>query len=199
MKSQERRRYFRIDDEMVLAWRVLDKAEKEKRMEQFSNGDLEYPDPTRLFLALEADIATLIGQLSPRDPTVAQILRLMNRKVNLISRGPLMSGHRTSIFDEAPQFVNISACGMAFMVEKSIPVGTDIQVELVLVPEGSYILCYGVVINCEKSASATNERHYRANVDFTAIREEDRDRLIQHIMQKELEMLQTRRRQGAKK
>ncbi len=198
MKSEERRRYFRIDDEMVLAWRVLDKSEKEKRLAQFSQGEIEYPDPTRLFLSLEADIATLIGQLAPRDPNVAQILRLMNRKINLISRGPLMGSHQSTLFDDAPQNVNISACGMAFRVEKALPVGADLQVELVLVPEGSYVLCYGVVINCEKSESVDG-RQYRVNVDFIAIREEDRDRLIQHIMQKEIEMLQARRRSSIKK
>ncbi len=193
MKAIERRRYFRIDDEMIVAWRELSKQEKEKRVEKFSQGEVENPDPTRHFLTLEADITSMIGQLQPRDPLVAQILRLLNRKVNLISRGPLMSAHQTSILDESPQSVNISACGIAFNVEKLIAPKTDLQIELVLVPEGTYVLCYGTVINCE-TIKIQSDKPYRINVDFSAIREDDRDKLIQHIMQKELSTLRSRRK-----
>lgn len=197
MKEKERRRYFRIDDEMILAWRTLTPAEKEKRLAQFDRGEMEYPDPTRLFMSLEADITSLIGDISVREKMVAQVLRLMNRKINLISRGPLMKEHQYSLLDESPQSVNVSACGIAFRVEQALKPGMDIQIELVLVPEGTYVLCYGVVIGCEKDEKGDNERPYRVNVDFSAIREDDRERLIQHIMQKEMELLQLRRKKGA--
>ncbi|MBS0287450.1 MAG: PilZ domain-containing protein [Proteobacteria bacterium] len=197
MKEKERRRYFRVDDEMILAWRILDSEEKEKRLAQFDRGEIEYPDPTRLFMTLEADITTLIGQISPREKLIAEVLRLMNRKINLISRGPLMKEHQTSILDERPQSVNVSACGIAFTVEKALKPGTDIQLELVLVPEGTYVLCYGVIIGCEKAQNKDHDdRPYRVNVDFSAIREDDRDKLIQHIMQKEMALLQMRRKKG---
>ncbi len=195
MKATERRRYFRVDDEMILAWCELEKAEFEKRTKQFSQGEQSFPDPTRMYLMLEADIGALIEIIEPRTPQIAQALRLINRKVNLLSKGPLMKAQQYSILDESPQAVNISACGMAFMAEKQIKKGADLQIELVLVPENIYIMCYGTVINCEKSIKEAHDKDkpYRVNVDFSAIREEDRERLITHIMQKEIAGLQNRR------
>ena len=196
MKTTERRRYFRVDDEMILAWCEIDKAEFAKRLKQFSQGEHNYPDPTRMYLMLEADIASLIELIDPRSPQVAQTLRLLNRKVNLLSKGPLMKAHQYSLLDESPQAVNISACGMAFMAEKELKKGADLQVELVLVPENIYMMCYGTVINCEKITKEAHaaDKPYRVNVDFSAIREEDQERLIQHIMQKEITALQIKRK-----
>lgn len=200
MEQLERRRYFRIDDEVIFAWRKLSLDEKNRRLQQFMLGEIEYPDIGRLYLSLESDISSLIQELTAHDSRVARALQLLNRKMNLISRaGPISATQRT-LLDEKPQVVNISACGMAFMSDEPCEESEDIQVEMILVPEKTYILCYGVVVGCDKTepSNANDEKVYRVNVDFVAMREDDRDRLIQHIMQKEMEMLKLRRKKTSK-
>ncbi len=202
MKSTERRRYFRVDDEVILAWRTLTHDEKEKRMKQFMMGEMEYPDPTRLYLTLESDITAIIQNLNPRQPELASVLKMLNRKINLVARGAPMSASRGSLLEETPQQVNISACGIAFMVEEELKKGQNIQIEMVLVPEQIYILSYGTVIGCELIShhkKNKEDRPYRINVDFVAMREDDMDRLIQHIMQKELEMIKSRKKESGTK
>ncbi len=200
MKSTERRRYFRVDDEVILAWRILTDHEKEKRMQQFSKGEMEYPDPTRLYLTLESDITAIIQNLNPKQPEIASVLKMLNRKINLVARGAPMNASRGSLLEETPQQVNISACGIGFMVEEELKKGQHIQIEMVLMPEKIYILSYGTVIACEHiSHSKKNDKPYRINVDFAAMREDDMDRLIQHIMQKELEMIRSRKKESGAK
>ncbi|MBN9288323.1 MAG: hypothetical protein BGO43_09235 [Gammaproteobacteria bacterium 39-13] len=196
-QQQERRRYFRIDDEVILAWRELTSEEKNRRLQQFMLGEIEYPDIGRLYLSLESDINSLVQELMPRESRAARAVQLLNRKINLIARGGPLNATQRTLLDEAPQPVNISACGVAFMVEHAIEESTDLQIEMILVPEKTYILCYGVVVGCDKVAK-TQTKPYRVNIDFVAMREDDRDRLIQHIMQKEMEMLKLRRQKGTR-
>lgn len=196
MQQQERRRYFRIDDEVILAWRELTTEEKNRRLQEFMLGEIEYPDIGRLYLSLESDINSLIQELSPRDSRLARVAQLLNRKINLIARGGPLNATQRTLLDEPAQPVNISACGVAFMTEQNIPLGTDIQIEMILVPEKTYILSYGVVVGSDKVVKTHTAKPYRVNVDFVAMREDDRDRLIQHIMQKEMEMLKLRRQKG---
>lgn len=196
MKAKERRRYFRVDDEVILAWRILSPEEIEKRLQHFMQGEIEAPDATRLYLKLESDITLLLNQLKGKEPEIAHIIQLLNRKLNLFARGAPVGTTQQSILDEQTQSVNISACGIAFMSEEKLIAGSDIQIEMVLLPEKSYILSYGTVIGCEKNDSKHSERPYRVNVDFVAMRETDVDKLIQHIMQREMQMLKQRKKMG---
>jgi hypothetical protein len=194
MEQTERRRYFRIDDEVILAWRNLTTEEKNMRLQQFMLGEIEYPDATRLYLSLESDINSLVQLLHPKDPQVAKAISLLNRKINLVSRGAPTSATQHTLLEQQAEPVNISACGIAFMADQPLPLWGDIQIEMILIPEKTYILCYGVIVGCEHVA-----KRFRVNVDFVAMREDDRERLIQHIMVKESEGLRNRRYQHLKK
>ena len=57
-----------------------------------------------------------------------------------------------------------------------------------LLPDNAGLLAFGEVINCEK-----HQDGYLIRVDFTYMRDEDRDLLIRHIMRKQGEMLRERR------
>lgn len=189
--SDERRRYFRIEDEIILSWQPITPEEKSKGVERFARGEVQYPDLAGMYLSLEADLCDTIQAVSAKDPHLANALELINRKVNLfIKKIPLEQTTQT-LLDEIPQYVNISASGLSFETPYSKNPGQDVKLELVLLPEKIYILCYGKVVDCTLIENTSN---FRMNVDFVTMRDEDTERLVQHIMRKEVEFLRARRK-----
>jgi len=198
--EKEKRRYFKIEDEMILSCQLLETPEKAKLLEKFERGQVDYPDATGLFLSMESDLYDLVQNLSPRQPEIATAIRLLNRKINLVAKGAPVTGVKQTLLDKDPELVNISACGVVFSSKELMNLGQDVQIELVLLPEEIYILSYGVVVGCEKGtlplgkSTVASTHPYCVSVDFMVIRQEDTERLIQHIMRREMEMLKARRR-----
>lgn len=196
--KDDRRRYFRIEDQVILSWHVLTPLEKSKGLERFERGEIHYPDHAGLFLSLEADLIDIIQAISAKQPEVAKAFELLNRKINLFARTMPINDSVNTLLDEKAQAVSLSASGLSFTANEKAEPGQDIQVEIVLLPEKVYILCYAIVVDCSSLAAteqeANNMHHFRLNVDFTMIRDEDVERLVQHIMRKEVEFLRARRK-----
>jgi len=189
--SDERRRYFRIEDQIILSWHSITSEEKKQAIERFVRGEMQYPDLAGMYLGLEADLCDTIQAVTAKDPHIANALELINRKLNLfIKKIPLDQSTQT-LLDEIPQWVNISASGLSFETPQSKAQGQDLKLEMVLLPEKVYILCYGTVVDC---TAIENSPTYRMNVDFETMRDEDTERLVQHIMRKEVEFLRARRK-----
>ncbi len=196
--KDDRRRYFRIEDQVILAWHVLTPHEKAKGLERFERGEIQYPDRAGLFLAMEADLIDIMQNINAKQPELAKALELLNRKINLFARAMPMNDSVDTLLDGKPQTVSISASGLSFTTKETAEPGQDIQLEIVLLPGKLYILCYATVVDCNPLSAAEmaeNTPHqYRLNVDFSTIRDEDVERLVQHIMRKEVEFLRARRK-----
>lgn len=193
--KDERRRYFRIEDEVILTWRKITLQEKQEGLARIQRGEIDYPDTAGLFLSMEADLLDVIHSLA-KQPEVAQALELLNRKINLFARCIPLNDSVSTLLDEKAQPVSLSASGISFETTEAANKDQDIQLEMVLLPEKIYILCYAAVVDCLPIERQTEENLpiYRMNVDFVTIRDEDIERLIQHIMRKEVAFLRARRK-----
>lgn len=199
--KDERRRYFRIEDEIILTWHILTAQEKERGLERFKRGEIHYPDSAGLFLSMEADLLDAFQLIRARQPELAEALELLNRKINLVARTVTIDDSKHTLLDERTQPVSISASGLSF--ESPIPAsqGDAIQLEMVLLPEKIYVLCFGIIVDCvplQESESKDPMNLFRLNVDFVTIRDDDTERLVQHIMRKEVEFLRARRKSRQK-
>lgn len=189
--ADERRRYFRIEDEIILSWHSITTEEKMKGIARFERGEIQYPDLAGMYLGLEADLSDMIRSVSVKDPHVANALELINRKLNLFVKKMPLDQSTQTLLDQIPQPVNISASGLSFETPYQKMPGQDLKIEMVLLPEKIYILCYAAVVDC---VVLDNSSNYRMNVDFVTMRDEDTERLVQHIMRKEVEFLRARRK-----
>lgn len=198
--ERERRRYFRIDDELLFHYVFLSPEEKAKQMERLKSGEDLCPDLYHTFLMLESDIVELINKAKKEQPMLAQAIELLNRKVNVISKGP-PSNHNQgrSVFDAEPVPINLSGCGLAFMSPKPIEIGSFLQLEYVLLPQKHYIMCIGEAVKCEEAPLSgqyprTSEKPYRIGVNFVAIRPDDTEKIIQHVIKREAQALRESKR-----
>lgn len=198
-KDSERRRYFRIDDEVIFAFHPLDAAEKEALEARIKKGEDLCPDSYHTFVQLESEIMDLVRSNKNANPALSSAVELLNRKLNLFSKGPPSKNAEGSIFNGTPELVNLSGCGIGFLSSKPLEVGTVVEIQMVLLPAQTYVGCVATVANCYKghidpTKEPNPQKPYRVGVTFNAIRSEDSEKIIQHVIKKEVETLRDSKR-----
>lgn len=182
----DRRRYFRISDNLGVAYRVV--ADDHLRDEP------PRTEPVRIFHLLEEQdelISQLLTTLRERDPLVADLARALNQKINSIVNQLEMESRLIEQIAHKVCEVNISACGLGFPVEEAIVPGTQVQLDLVLLPESRRLLTDALVVSCEPEG----EGHY-ARMNFVNMAPRDQELLIQHIVKRQGDLLRSAREQA---
>ncbi len=176
--SADRRRFFRINDNVGVHYRILEESELNQRIDSLVNPT----DTITLLSDYNKKIDTLLSQVVIKDPTVGELLGVLNKKVNCVIQQLELESRITQNLVHKVQEVNISACGMALTLEEVLEAGTVMDLELMLLP-GRYLMhCHGVVV----AATAANEGEgFHTRVDFTGMSSEDQELLIQHIVKRQ--------------
>lgn len=185
----DRRRYFRIDDYLLLDYERVEPQRRVETIERLRRRVGEHKHEHQLFRSLESQITSLLKELSHLQPEVSKVLKLLNAKLNMLEEGYLQSV-------EAPeemelQQVNLSACGISFGANEELAHGDCLLLELVLLPDYTSLRLLGDVIGC--SPLEGSEFSYQVRVEFDFPQREDMETLIQHIMLKQGEELQRAR------
>lgn len=170
----ERRRFFRINDRVGVAYRVLTEAEANSRQEQ----DAQPADTQSLLARYEQTIDQLLPQVE--SALVAELLGTLNKKLNCIIAQLELDSQLVRDLAHKVREVNISACGMAFVAEEAVMPGKILSLDLLLRPEGTQLATYGQVLSCEK----TDEGHY-LRINFISLSPFDQEVLIQHIVRRQ--------------
>ena len=184
--NDERRRFFRIDDEVCLDYEQISD-------EEYRNAPEELEKLKQSGFALSADFATLNFEFNPilnsirqTSSEIAQYFDLINQKLDALSQHLLE--------DELPcpdsefRQVNLSASGIAFECDDAINEGQPMRIRLVLFPEKIGILLFGKVNSCRL---LDNQKHI-ASIDFEHIRYDDQELMIKHNLNKQMAELRER-------
>ena len=183
-RPDERRRYFRIEDEITLFYREVDEGAlpdcesfKEEVMDGFSlTATLEYLDQESGFLC---------RTIEKSNPDIASYLDVLNQKINLIAKAVLLKEEGVSELPASK--VNISASGISFFADLELKAGSLLEVKMILPPALTGLVAYGRVVYCEP---VENEHHsHRLAVDYINISEQDRDILIRHIVKRQMQQI----------
>lgn len=181
----ERRRFFRIDDQVCLDYEIISEDE-------FNNAPDELAKLKQSGFALSADFATLNFEYNPilnsirqTSSEIAQYFELINRKLDSLSQHLLEE--EIPCPDSAMLTVNLSASGIAFDSDEKLEKGQALKIHLVLLPEKVGILVFGRVNDCRSA-----ENKYRVSVDFEHIRYDDQELMIKHNLNKQMQELRER-------
>lgn len=177
--DNERRRFFRINETVGIAWHVLEGAEMPRS---------ETPsDLLSLFSEQDHKIEKLLIELEDENPKVAELIALFNQKLErVVQQFMLDSGLVARIANKVKE-ANLSACGIAFINEEAITEGADLRMELTLYPSQRRIHTDGRVVGCDNLG---NQRHYW-RIDFYGMSKADQEDLIQHIVRSQSQQLKT--------
>jgi hypothetical protein len=179
----ERRRFYRIDDSVALTYRLVPEDDLQDILEGFEDG---LPNRFTLhanFVATSHQMRKLLEQISDEAPHVGAYLEALNRKLDLLAK--LIAVQSTEVPDRPTRRVNLSAGGMAFHAPDPLPRESTLEIKLVLFPSYIGILTYATVVDCHRDESAQADFPYRVGVDFTHIREPDREVLVRHVLRKQ--------------
>jgi len=192
-QQDERREYFRIDDSLRLSYREIDPDTLKRRIEALERG--QEGDFTVLsgLAAVTQEMAGTLHRIESAQRDIAAYLKSIDRKIELLGRAFL--ARNSELFEQPVQSVNLSATGISFEVEASLPAGTPLELRILLTPSYSGILCYAEVIACEADGEGEREGRYHLRTRFLHLREPDRDLLIQHVIQRQGEAIREARKQ----
>jgi len=179
--SDERRRFFRIDDRLQLALR---------RPDAVRAAPSALP-AAELFADIDRRIAAIVAAARVQAPAVGELAELLNRKINyVIDALELCEGldRRVSLREHE---VSISACGLGLSCPERFDAGESLLVELVLPPSEMHLRVPARVVRCRDDAP----RGYRLQLDFADIGLDDQELLIQFIVRRQAQFLQRLREQ----
>ncbi|MFT6153921.1 MAG: c-di-GMP-binding flagellar brake protein YcgR [Crocinitomicaceae bacterium] len=178
-EEEERRRYFRIDDEVALSFTLL-ADEKEG-----GNEDLNQ----EFHMSLEVQIRHAMADLRSQSSKVAYVLDLMNQKINLLRSTEEKDGSAPVL-----KGANLSACGIAFTWHENLPINQQLMVNLYLQPNHELIRTEAHVAGVAKNedTNAAQEEFYIVRLDFDNIQKNYQELLIQHVVQRQGHQLRKR-------
>ena len=178
--TDERRRFFRIDDEAEISFKTITDDE----YQAWGNGQRD--EESEELAKLESELSMTLANLKSQQPQLAKICELLNQKINIS-----MSSHSNThgfIDNGELKPINLSACGIAFHTDEEIQQDENILLQLKLKPSNVSIVTTGKVIG----GGLTNGKNV-VRVDFQDLGESNQDLLMQHLFQVQSRALKKQR------
>ena len=191
--ARDRRRFFRIDDAVRFAYRPLTAAELAAGVARLNEGMGGAYALMASLAAISQRMSVTLRRIEHHDAEVANYLKALDQKIETVARTLLVQGSDLAAKSAEP--VNLSAGGLAIPVRDGLDPGTPVEIRLLLLPSLAGILAYGAVVECgapsEQSGFPVGSLVLR--IDFTHIRDADRDLLIRHMLRRQGEHLRRQR------
>ncbi|MGD8932828.1 MAG: PilZ domain-containing protein [Chromatiales bacterium] len=186
----ERREFFRIDDSILVNWRLIGAPELSDGNTGLENmPEQSFTIITRL-QAVSRHLAGSLHRIEQRDPDVADYLKALDEKITLLAQN--FMEEEVGITAQVARSVNLSAGGLALDSSQRLQVGDQVEIKLLLLPSYTGVVALGEVIRITEGTE-TSDHPYRLHINFTHIQESDRDALIGHILRRQGEMLRRER------
>jgi hypothetical protein len=190
---EERRRFFRVDDEVNLFYQKID----EKMIlepSQLSGNILSNCSLSAALDMVSQDSALLLNRLERNQPDVADYLKLINAKIDLLAQAIMLQSDQFKENDTRNS--NLSASGIAFESEQRLEIGDYLEIKMLLVHCVAVIVVYGRVVYCKDIQSDDAQYPYLVGVDYVNMKEQDRELLIKHVVKKQLQQLRCKKEAG---
>ena len=188
---EDRRRYFRIDDEVNLFYsKVNENYDLDSSL--LSNDLLGAYSLTAAMGSLSQEADLILRRLENSSPEIAEYLRVMDNKIDLITRSIVMQG--ADIYKNNARNVNLSAAGLAVDCEEELAEGQNLEIKMLLTSCMAVIVTIGKVVNCRKNTEDENSHYpYYVGVDYVEMKDQDRELLIKHVVKKQMQQIRDKR------
>ena len=174
---QERRAYFRIDDTAQIQVRVLDDEEALKVTHAIRSGRKLTSQVLADMLASDDQLAQLRQVAVDRDSPLNDYLLALERKLDTLLRYEIsLDEQRQELIARS---VSLGGGGLSVNWPEPIPVGSKVEVVLVMLPNDGSVRALAQVAECQQRAG---EDGYHLGLNFTVIEPEDRDRIVAHVL-----------------
>lgn len=188
MSNDDRRRFFRITDAIGVSYTLIN--ESENSPQEKATLPKQGVNIHTLLETHNQEITSALSDLASTQPEAVNAMSALNKKLDtiatLIELEGLIDGRAIHSIQEA----SISACGIAFPVNEALLPDTKINLSLFLETSGEQVAAIGRVIDCQP---LTEEGSYYLRVEFVEMVDNEREKLIQHIIQRQGSLLKSLR------
>lgn len=181
----DRRNYFRIDDTVRLSVRRVPPEELESRFEQLDHDLVGNFTVMSSLAAITAQMTMGLRRIENRDPDLAAYLRAIDQKIEVIGRAFITQEPEFHAEHAVP--ANLSAGGMCVGVDEAYEPGATLEIRMLLFPSFTGLMVYGTVIDSDPAREDDESQrfNYLTRIEFTHIRESDRELLIRHLLRRQ--------------
>lgn len=172
MTEQERRRYFRIDDQVGLALTPIAAADEDAALAGFADSSARVGLINEM-RALREQHLPQRRALESRFPTVAAYIGSLERQIEILA---LAIGQRDDFPSHPDTPANISGQGIGLLADLGVEIGALIDIKLALFPDRCRIEALARVIKIDRTADGVE-----TVMEFTHLREADREAIIHHV------------------
>lgn len=178
--TKERRDYFRINDIIGLSYTELTGEEEEKYPDQ--SGDMGFP-LANLLSEVDASFNNVANTVWKEEPTVAQALGLLNRKISLLAAHVMQAdGSLADSYEDI--IVSLSGCGMGFHSNEPLTESGRLRMNVILKPSHVEVSFTATVVSCE--ALPPEKKHaYWVRISIDEGNDAAQEQIIQHVVQKQ--------------
>ncbi|PID42976.1 MAG: hypothetical protein CSB48_07760 [Proteobacteria bacterium] len=207
MAQQERRRFFRITDKVLMSYRVVgdksndsNESNESEQSEQSGVAGVSTGGIRHELNVLEEKLNKKMTRLRGDEPLIAEVLELFNQKINLLVGEDGKAISDSGEDDKQVMEVNMSACGIAFPSSEKISVGALLVLNLTLTLSFVNLCLSAQVVGVEErcidsddEAGGLSRQPWVIRADFVDISEVDQELLIQNVIKRQSEQLKALR------
>jgi len=190
MSAAERRRFFRIKDEVALKYQVISEQAYSAARDDVATSPPGLMSLANTFAATTRQMAPTVRRIRELYPDLCRYLSMVNEKLDMLARALSLAENEMATCPT--QNICLSAGGIAFDAATPLPTGTRLKLTLVLFPSLIHIMGLAIVVRGRSRCEGASKQ--RVAVEFTDISDEDRELIIQHIVHRESRRLRARRR-----
>lgn len=177
-REDERRKYFRIIDEVDVSYRIADAVEDDSESHAIAHG----------FEQINHDIKTALDNLEGEQPQLAASLTLLNKKLDMMIAVSELENTQAQLAAYQLDEVSLSACGIAFPAQENLPNDTLLDLSLYLHASEQRVGIRGQVVGCQEIES-DGAKKYCLRIEFVDVDEATRENLIQYVLQRQRYLL----------
>jgi hypothetical protein len=182
-EAGDRRRFFRINDEVDLYFRKI--AEQEAlETSHIDENVLTGAALPQIMAAVEREMSSLLKRVEAAQPEAAQYLKLLNYKVDMLAQCLLQQNDLAR--EKNSCHVNLSASGLAFGSEQALNEGDFLELKILLPASRALVTTCCRVVQCRQNPAKEQRYPYVVSVDYMNMKEEDREILIKHVITRQL-------------
>ncbi len=179
LDSHERRKYYRIDDDVLLHYSVLEQSESAARQAEHVELSAE-----SVLAELDYELNQAINLVWRDQPEVGRALGLLNRKISIMGSLAGATGEEDDPRSYTPTRVSLSGSGLAFEASEAIPEGTALLIRIRLLPSQASLQLPGCIVGVPERVNGQGEARYWTRIRFDG-NADAQEALIRHVVQKQ--------------
>lgn len=187
-RNAERRRHFRVQDQILVDYEIVTDAEVRGASRQMQVVDPAELSATTTLRRLEIELQTALGRLSNRHGEIIRCLDLLNSKVNtLAGMIPATGKQDREMLSRDVCDCSLSSSGVAFTAREALPLDARLRLRLVILPDYFHVIAYGEVVRVTPIEPDEDGFTHVIGVNFLHILDRYREALARRSLQREIE------------